>query len=156
MANGDGHIYRAFKEDVLSGVHDLDTGGHTIQVALVTGYTHKTDINAVWANVSSYEVTGTGYTANGKVLGGQTVTETGTGTGTTGERGKFDGNDITWTGLNIGGASGAPSHAIMWNNTPTSPADPLIGAWECTTVSNGGNYTLQWHANGIMILYGGQ
>lgn len=155
MAEGDGKIYRTFKEDVLAGVHDLDTGGDSIKVALVAGYTPNTATHNVWADVSGSEVTGTGYSAGGKALANQTVTETGTGTGTTGERGKFDADDLTWTGLNIGGTSGSPSHAVMYNDTPTSPADPLIAYWEVTTASNGGNYTLAWHANGIAILYGG-
>ena len=155
MAEGDGKIYRTFKEDVMAGVHDLDTGGNTIQVMLVTGYTPNTATHNVYTDVNAQEVTGTGYTAKGKTLGSQTVVETGTGTGTSGERGKFSGANITWTGLNIGGASGSPSHAIMFNDTPTTPADPLIAYWEVTTASNGGNYTLQWNASGIIILYGG-
>lgn len=156
MAEGDGHIYRTFKEDVMAGLHDLDAGGDTIRVALVSGYSLNTVTHNVWADVSASEVTGTGYTSPGEILAGQTVTETGTGTGTTGERGKWDATDETWTGLNIGGTSGAPSHAIVYNDTPTSPADPLIGAWEVTTTSNGGNYTLSWAGAGLLILYGGQ
>lgn len=156
MAEGDAHIYRTFKEDVMAGVHDLDTGGNTLQVSLVTGYSLNTVTHNVWADVSASEVTGTGYSAGGKTLASQTVTETGTGTGTTGERGAFDAANVTWTGLNIGGASGSPSHAVLWNTTPTTPADPLICAWEVTTASNGGDYTLSWHGNGLIILYGGQ
>lgn len=153
MAEGDGKIYRTFKEDVMAGHHNLANGGNTIQVALVTGYVADSVGDNVWADVSGSEVSGTGYTAKGKTLGGQAVTETGTGTGTGGERGKFDGNNVTWTGLNIGGTSGSPSHAIMFNDTPTSPADPLIAYWEVTTASNGGNYTLSWHTGGIIIIY---
>jgi hypothetical protein len=155
MAEGDGKIYRTFKEDVLAGVHNLASGGNTIRVALVSGYTPNTVTNNVWADVSTNEVTGTGYTANGKALASQAVTETGTGTGTTGERGKFDADNVTWSGLNIGGTSGSPSHAVMYNDDPTTPADPLIAYWEVTTATNGGNYTLEWHTNGILILYGG-
>lgn len=153
MAEGDGAIYRTFKEDVMAGLHDLDGSGDTLKVALVAGYTPVTATHNVWADVSSLEVTGTGYSAGGATLGSQTVTETGTGTGTTGERGKFDAADVTWSGLNIGASSASPSHAVLYNDTPTSPADPLIAYWEVTTASNGGNYTLQWNAGGILILY---
>ena len=156
MAEGDGHIYRTFKEDVMAGLHELDTGGNTLKVALVTGYSLNTVTHNTWSDASAAEVTGTGYSAGGSTLTGQTVTETGTGTGTTGERGKFDAGNVTWTGLNIGGTSGSPSHAVLYNDTPTSPADPLIGAWEVTTATNGGNYTLEWAAAGLIILYGGQ
>jgi len=153
MAEGDGAIYRTFKEDVMAGVHNLDTGGDTIRVALVSGYTPVTATHNVWADASGQEVTGTGYTANGKALTSQTVTETGTGTGSTGERGKFDAANVTWTGLNIGGTSGSPSHAVMYNDTPTTPLNPLIAYWEVTTATNGGDYTLQWATTGIIILY---
>ena len=155
MAEGDGKIYRTFKEDVMAGVHDLDTGGNTLKIALVTGYSPNTATHNVWADVSAAEVSGTGYSAGGSTLTSQTVTETGTGTGTSGERGKFDAADVTWTGLNIGGTSGSPSHAVLYNDTPTTPADPLIAYWEVTTATNGGNYTLAFNAGGIIILYGG-
>lgn len=153
MAEGDGAIYRTFFEDVMAGLHDLDTGGDTLQMALVSGYTPNAATHNVWADVSANEVTGTGYTANGKTLANQTVTETGTGTGTTGERGKFDADNVTWTGLNIGGTSGSPSHGVLFNTTPTSPADPLIAYWEVTTATNGGDYTLTFDTGGIIILY---
>lgn len=155
MAEGDGKIYRTFKEDVMAGVHDLDTGGNTLKVALVAGYTPNTATHNVWSDASAQEVTGTGYSAGGATLANQTVVETGTGTGTTGERGKFDADNVTWTGLNIAGTSGSPSHAVLYNDTQTTPAKPLIGYWEVTTATNGGNYTLEWAAGGIVIIYGG-
>lgn len=155
MAEGDGVVYRTFKEDVMAGVHDLDTGGNTLKMALVSGYTPNTVTHNVWADVSGNEVSGTGYSAGGATLANQTVTETGTGTGTTGERGKFDADDVVFTGLNIGGTSGSPSHGVLYNDTQTTPAKPLIAVWEVTTATNGGNYTLAFDAAGILILYGG-
>lgn len=152
MAEGDGVLYRTFLEDVMSGHHDLDTGGNTLKMMLVAGYTPDTEAHNVWADVSTKAVTGTGATA--QTLANQTVIETGTAaTGTGGERGKFDADDVTFSTLNIGGTSGAPSHAVLYNDTPTSPADPLIGYWEVTTASNGGNYKLQFGAGGIVILH---
>jgi hypothetical protein len=41
----------------------------------------------------------------------------------------------------------------MWNDTPTSPADPLMAYWELgATATNGGDYTLAWATAGIMLL----
>ena len=70
----------------------------------------------------------------------------------TNDRGVFDAADVTWTAL--GPLSPAtPSHVILWDDTPTSPADPLIAYWELgTTATNGGDYTIQWGANGIILL----
>jgi hypothetical protein len=59
---------------------------------------------------------------------------------------KFDANDVTWTGLDVG----TPSHAILYDSTPSETC--LIAYWEVTTASNGGDYTLSWHTNGILTL----
>lgn len=150
MAQGDGVIYNNFKELVLSGVYNLANGGDTIKVTLHTGYTPDIDAHQVWGDtgVSSTEYpTASGYTAGGKTLGSQAVAQDNSN-----DRASFDGADVTWTSL--GPLSPAtPSHVIMWDDTPTSPADPLIAYWELgTTATNGGDYTLQWGANGILLL----
>lgn len=134
----------------MEGIHQLQSGGHTIQVTLHTGYTPDIDAHVIWgtAGVSSTEYgAGSGYSAGGETLGSQDVTQDNTN-----DRGAFDGADVQWASL--GPLSPAtPSHAIMWNDTPSSPADPLIGYWELgTTATNGGNYTLQWATAGIILL----
>jgi hypothetical protein len=70
----------------------------------------------------------------------------------TNDRAAFDAADVTWTAL--GPLSPAtPSHAIVKNDTPTSPLDPLVCYVELgTTATNGGDYTIAWHANGILLL----
>lgn len=143
MAEGDGLIYNDFKEQVMCGVHDLDTAGNVLKAILVTGYSVDIDTHQVYADVSGSEVTGTGYSAGGETLTGQTVTQDNTN-----DRGAFDGGNVTWNGLD----AGTPNYAILYNDTPTTPAKPLIAAWEITTASNGGDYTLQWHTDGIILL----
>lgn len=141
MAEGDGVIYNQFKEQVLKGTHDLVN--NTIKVALVSSYTPDIDTDEIWTDVSGNEISGSGYSSGGATLGSKAVTQDNTN-----DRGKFDGADTVWTGLN----AGTPSHAIMYDDTPTSPADPLMAYWVVTTPSNGGNYTLQWNSNGIILL----
>lgn len=150
MPEGDITAYNAPKEDLMNKVHDLGTGGDTIQVTLHTGYTPNIDTHELFADagVSSTEYgTGAGYTAGGKVLASQTVTEDDAN-----DRALWDAADVTWTAL--GALTPAtPSHAIIWNNTPAVPLDPLI----CyvllgTTATNGGDYTLQWSAAPAAIL----
>lgn len=150
MAEGDGAIYNNFKELVMEGIYDLSTGGDALKVTLHTAYTPNIDTHLLWgtAGVSSTEYsTASGYTAGGKTLAGQDVTQDDTN-----DRGAFDATDVTWTSL--GPLSPAtPSHAIVWDDTPAAPADPLICYFELgTTATNGGNYTLQWGANGIILL----
>lgn len=150
MAQGDGAIYNNFKEQVMEGVFNLASGGHTLQQTLHTGYTPNIDTHGLWADsgVSSTEYgSGSGYTAGGATLASQDVTQDNTN-----DRGVFDAADITWSSL--GALSPAtPSHTLLWDTTPTSPADPLIAYWELgTTATNGGNYTLQFGASGIVLL----
>lgn len=146
MAQGDITAYNDFKEQLFKKVHDLVND--TIQVTLHTGYTPNIDSHQVWTDVSATEYgSGSGYTAGGAALASKAVTQDNTN-----DRAAFDAADLTWTSL--GPLSPAtPSHAIVWNNTPTSPADPLMVYVELgSTATNGGNYTLAWHANGILLL----
>lgn len=146
MAQGDGVLYNDFKEQCFKKVHDFVND--TLKVTLHTGYTPNIDTHQVWADVSATEYgTANGYTAGGKTLASKTVTQDNTN-----DRAAFDAADVTWTAL--GPLSPAtPSHAIFWNDTPTSPADPLIAYWVLgTTATNGGDYTLQWGANGLILL----
>ncbi len=139
MAQGDGALYNEFKEELLLGNIDMD--GHTFKVILVTGYTPNIDSHNGLSDVSASEESGTGYTAGGATLAGKAVTKD-----TTNDRAKFDADDVTWTGLNVG----TPSHAILYDDTHAS--DCLVAYWEVTTATNGGNYTLQFGANGILLL----
>lgn len=150
MAEGNGAIYNNFKEQVMEGVFNLATGGDTLPLTLHTGYTPNIDTHGLWADtgVSTTEYgTGSGYTAGGQNLASQDTTQDDTN-----DRGVFDANDVTWSSL--GPLTPAtPSHTILWDTTPTSPLDPLMCYWELgTTATNGGNYTLQFGANGILLL----
>lgn len=139
MAQGDGALYNEFKEELLLGNIDMD--GHTFKVILVTGYTPNIDTHSALADVSANEESGTGYTAGGATLANKAVTKD-----TTNDRAKFDADDVTWTGLNVG----TPSHGILYDDTHAT--DCLVAYWEVTTATNGGNYTLQFGANGILLL----
>jgi len=149
MAEGDGSCYQGFVRYVMEGKFNLDTGGDTLKVALLTGYTPAIHTHETWTAVSGSEVTGTGYSAGGETLANQVVSETGTATTS---KGKFDGDNVTWTGLNIAGTSAAPSHAVLYDDTVTAPADALIAYWEVTTATNGGDYTLNWNTAGIITI----
>jgi hypothetical protein len=146
MAQGDFVFYNDFKEQVVKGTHNLSS--HTLKVTLHTSYTPNIDTHQVWADVSATEYsTGSGYTAGGKTLTTVTVTQNNTDNTMV-----WDADDVTWTSL--GALSPAtPSHAIFWNDTPTSPADPLIGYMVLgTTATNGGDYSIAFAAGGIATL----
>lgn len=148
MAQGDQVIYNDFKEQVLKAIHNFAAGGNTLKLTLHTGYTPNIDTHQVWADVSATEYgSGSGYTAGGKTLANQSVTQDNTN-----DRALFDADDVTWTAL--GPLSPAtPSHGILWNDTPTSPADPLISYIELgTTATNGGDYTLQFSSSPAALI----
>lgn len=139
MAQGDGVVYNEAKRGLLAGEIDLD--GHTLKVALVTGYSPNIDTDHNWADISGDEESGSGYVAGGATLANKAVTlDSGN------DYGKLDADDVTWSSLDVG----TPSHAILYDDTHAS--DILIAYWELTTASNGGDYTLQWHADGIITL----
>lgn len=152
MAEGDGVIYNTFKERVMEGAYNLATGGDTLVLTLHLGYSPNIDTHTTWqtAGVSSTEyTTNNGYTAGGKNLASQDVTMD-----TANDRGVFDAADVTWPTLGPLTPTATPSHAILWDNSAgTAGARPLIAYWVLgTTATNGGDYTIQWGATGIILL----
>lgn len=139
MAEGDGAIYNGFKTALMNGEIDLVT--MAIKVVLVAAYTPDIDTHVDFGDVEAKEVTGAGYTHLGEEVGGRAVTQD-----SVNDLAKFDGTDLTWTGLNVG----TPSHAVMYDGSGSTGT--LIAYWELATASNGGNYTLQWHEDGILTL----
>lgn len=134
----------------MNGVFNLANAQDVIKVILVSGHTPTIDAaDSVLLDVSGDEYgAGLGYTVGGNTLAGQATSQNDTD-----DRGEFDGTDLTWTSL--GTLSPAlPSHTIMYDDTPAAPqADPLIAYWVLgTTATNGGDYTLQWGTNGIILL----
>jgi hypothetical protein len=107
-------LFHEFGKYLGDGTIDLDT--HTFK-AVLTNSAPTQGTNTVLADITQIASTG-GYAA---VTLSCTWTETGSGTGIW----RFDSGDIAWT------ASGAaiPTHRYMviYDDTPTSPADPLVG-----------------------------
>ena len=142
MAEGDITFSNQMKAWLFGGILDLDTD--TVKVALVNGYTFNPDNNHGYANFSANEITATGYSAGGASLTGLTIT-----TNDTGDYGKWDAGDVTWTSL----ATASISAALIYDDTLTAPvADGLLAEVEITTNSNGNDYKIIWAAGGIAQL----
>jgi len=106
-----------FVLDLASGVHNLKTGtSHVVKVALTN--TAPTSASATMSDITEISA-GNGYTAGGISIG------TITGTQTSGTFKLVGGTDPVWTAS--GGTIGPFRYAVIYNDTPTSPADPLIG-----------------------------
>jgi hypothetical protein len=108
--------YEVFSENLCEKVHNLDTD--TLMVLLSNTApnlaTHATKADAT--EISA----GNGYTAGGA--------DTLNATSRSGAVTSVTGTDITWTAS--GGTIGPFRYSILYNDTPTSPADPLIGEWD--------------------------
>ena len=64
---------------------------------------------------------------------------------------KLDFSDLVLTAS--GGSVGPFRYIYIFDDTPTSPADPVVGVYDAgsaITIGDGGSRTLQFHANGFM------
>jgi hypothetical protein len=108
--------YEVFSENLAEKVHNLDTDQLNVLLSNTApnAATHATKADA--AEIAG----GNGYTAGGA--------DTQNATSRSGAVTSVTGVDITWTAA--GGTIGPFRYAILYNDTPTSPADPLIGWWD--------------------------
>lgn len=106
--------FQQFSEDLVEGVHDFDA--HTFKVYL-SNAAPSASADAVKTDMAEISA-GNGYTAGGATT---TIATSETGGTTT-----VTGTEVTWTAT--GGSIGPFQYAVLYNDTPTSPADPLI-AW---------------------------
>lgn len=129
--------FQQFVEDVGVGVHDL--ASDTLKV-LLTNDAPSASADAVRADLTSELSGGNGYTAAGHTVGSVTYSQT-SGTAS------LAGADVVIT--SSGGSIGPFRYAVLYNDTPTSPADPLIGYWDrgsSITLSDGDDVTIDFDA----------
>lgn len=134
--------FQQFVEDVAHKVHDLEDD--TLKVMLTNVAPVAT--NAVKADLTEI-AEGNGYTAGGNTV---TVSSSGQTTGTY----KLVLADTTFTAS--GGAIAQFRYAVLYNDTPSSPADPLIGWWDygsAVDLASGETFTVDFSAdNGAIQL----
>ncbi len=127
--------YQCFSENLAEKVHNLDTDTLNVMLSNTAPNvaTHTTRSQAT--EISG----GNGYTTGGA----DTQNATSNSSGTT----SVTGVDVTWT---ASGAVGPFRYAILYNDTPTSPADPLIGYWDygsSISLANGETFTVDFGAS---------
>lgn len=123
--------FNQFVEDLNKKVHNMNSD--TLKVMLTNVAPVAT--NSIKADLT--EIT----PANGYVAGGnQAVFSSGAqASGTF----KLVLADVTFTGS--GGSFGPFRYAVLYNDTPTSPADPLIAWWDYgtnVTITNGNSFSV--------------
>ena len=129
-----------FVEQALKGVHDLST--HSLKIAL----SNSPVFGAVLHDIAQIADEG-GYTAGGYEVTGEVLSET---SGVV----KLVIDDLTITAT--GSAMRPFRYLIVYNDTPTSPADPLIAYYDygsSLTLEEGESLTLDFDGtNGILSL----
>src|SRR3990172_11864933 len=142
MAAGDGHIFNNFKEQLLLGTIDCNT--EVFKLALYSdAYSAAQLDGADTAYAATNEISGSGYTAGGEPIGTPVVAQDDTN-----DRASWDddGTDVMWTAL----AANTILRALLYDDTTTPKWCCIV--WEIGTNSNGGNYTIQFAATGMLLL----
>lgn len=134
--------FNAFVENISEKVHNLEAD--TLKVMLSN--TAPVATNSVKVDIA--EITaGNGYTAGG-TQSVQTSSAQASGTY------KLVLADVTYSAL--GGSIGPFRYPVLYNDTPTSPADPLILFWDygaSITLTDGNSFTVDFSAtNGVLTL----
>lgn len=129
--------FEDYTRAALTAVHNFTAAGHQMDVYL-TNATPSTSLDTVKADLAEI-ATGNGYTGPEDMANDMTET-TGTATVT--------GTDVTITAS--GGAIAQFRYVVWMNDTPTSPADPLIGWWDngsAVDLADGESFTVDFGAS---------
>jgi hypothetical protein len=90
----------------------------SIKIALLTSsYSFDQDNHTHFGDVSTYEISGPGYTAGGLTIGTKSITYDGPTNET-----RFLGDDVTWTG-----ATFSCRYAAVYDDTPATGSKWLLG-----------------------------
>ena len=134
-------FYNRFKRNLFSGYADLaGSGSHQIKVALLSNtYTYNADHNT-FGQISSNEVSGTGYTAGGTSLSGFTITQDNTY-----DLAYFSASSVSWTT-----ASFTARYVVIYDNTLiTKDLIMCIDLGSNLTV-NDDTFLINWGTNGVI------
>lgn len=128
--------FNQFVEDLSEKVHNL--GADTLKVALTA--TAPVATNTIKDNIGEI-VTGNGYTGGGATV---TISSSAQTSGTY----KLTLADVVFTAS--GGSFGAFRYVYLYNSTPTSPKEPLIGYYDygsSITLAAGETFTVDFDAS---------
>ena len=129
--------FNQFTKDLVDGVHNFST--HSFKVMLTN--TAPVATNTIKTNITEIAA-GSGYTAGGTASTITTSTTTGVA--------KIVGTNVVFTST---GTIGPFRYAVLYNDTPTSPAKPLMAWWDygsAISLNNTENLTVAFDGtNGI-------
>ena len=135
--------FNNFSEDLCKGVHQFHAAGHTLKIYL-SNAAPSASLDLVKTDLAEF-AGGTGYSAGGSDVQNDLAETTGTAT--------VSAVDVVWT---AGAADWvAFQYVVLYNDTPTSPADPLIAWWDygsALTLGNGETFTVNFGSDKIFDL----
>jgi len=142
--------FNSFTEDLAEKVHNL--GADTLKIMLTN--TAPVATNTIKANLTDITAKN-GYPAGGNVAALDVPNGGSAQTGGTYKLKLLD-VDFIATSATDGTGIGPFRYAVLYNDTPTSPADPLIGWWDNTTsitLATGEKFTVDFDpTNGALTL----
>lgn len=121
--------FNCFVRDLGDKVHDLDADAIKVYLSNTAPDAAADSVKADLAEITNQN----GYTAPVDVTGVWALS---------GSTGQLSGTDVTITAT---GAVGPFQYVVLYNDTPTSPADPLIGWWDygsAITMANGETFVI--------------
>ena len=119
----------------------IDWSNDDIKVMLLDStYAPDQDIHEFLADVSSFEVSGDGYTSGGMLISNRNMNYQ-----SENNRISFTGDDVAWYPITI-----SAKYAVIYNNTGTNKV--LIGCLDFGEERSieDGLFEIQWHQDGIM------
>lgn len=132
--------FNQFVEDLAKGVHNF-TSDSTCSVTVALTNSAPTASNAVLADITEISYTN----LSSRVITGVTAEQT-SGTVT------FTASDLV---LTASGTVPTFRYVVLYNDDPTSPANPLIGYYDhgsAVDLANGETYTIDFGASGFATL----
>ena len=110
--------FEDFVEQLVKGKHNFDAAGDVFKIYL-SNTAPSASADAVKADLAEISA-GNGYTAGGTDVQNAVSETTGTASVT--------GVDVVWTAS--GGNIAQFRYVVLYNDTQTSPADPLVAWWD--------------------------
>jgi len=128
--------FQDFVEQLCTAKHDLTAAGHIFRIYL-SNTVPSASLDAVKADLAEI-AGGNGYTAGGEDVQNTLAEASGTATVT--------GTKVVWTAS--GGTIGPFQYVVLYNDTQTVPADPLVSWWDyasALTLQIGETFTVKFN-----------
>ena len=125
-----------FTEQLCSAKHDLTAAGHVLKIYL-SNTTPDATLDTIKTDLAEF-AGGTGYTAGGEDAQNTLAEASGTTT--------ITGTKVVWTATAADWV--AFRYVVLYNDTQTSPVDPLVAWWDygsALTLGNGETFTVKFN-----------